>query len=48
MGIVIVGIYLARSVFAVHGDDGNGKAVSANPKVARTVLIAMNAIRARP
>jgi transposase len=39
MGIITVGIDLAKNVFAVHGVDDNGKSVLVKPKVARDKLL---------
>lgn len=39
MNIVTVGIDLAKTVFAVHGVDDNGKSVLVKPKVARDQLL---------
>jgi len=39
MGIVTVGIDLAKNVFAVHGVDDNGKFVLVKPRVARDKLL---------
>ena len=39
MGIITVGIDLAKSVFAVHGVDENGRAVLVKPKVTREQLL---------
>jgi transposase len=39
MGIITVGIDLAKNVFAVHGVDENGKAVLVKPRVARERLL---------
>lgn len=41
MGIVTVGIDLAKNVFAVHGVDDNGKPALVKPKVARDQLVAL-------
>lgn len=41
MGIVAVGIDLAKNVFAVHGVDDNGKYALVKPKVARADLLAL-------
>lgn len=41
MGIVAVGIDLAKNVFAVHGVDDNGKYALVKPKVARGDLLAL-------
>jgi transposase len=41
MGIVTVGIDLAKNVFAVHGVDDNGKSALVKPKVARGDLAAL-------
>ena len=35
MGIMAVGIDLAKNIFAVHSVDNNGKAVLIKPKVSR-------------
>ena len=39
MGIMTIGIDLAKNVFAVHGVDENGKAVLIKPKVSREQLL---------
>lgn len=39
MGILFVGIDLAKSVFALHGVDESGRAVWVAPKVARSKLL---------
>lgn len=41
MGIVTVGIDLAKNVFALHGVDQSGKAVFIKPKVVRGQLLEM-------
>ncbi|MFC7633784.1 IS110 family transposase [Paraburkholderia humisilvae] len=41
MPIVIVGIDLAKNMFAVHGVDGTGKAVLVKPRVSRDQLVAL-------
>ena len=41
MSIMIIGIDLAKNVFAVHGVDERGKAILIKPKVARDQLAAM-------
>ena len=41
MGIVTVGIELAKNVFALHGVDQSGKAVFIKPKVVRGQLLEM-------
>jgi transposase len=41
MSIITIGIDLAKNVFAVHGVDGNGKAVLVRPKVAREHLLVL-------
>ncbi len=41
MGIVTVGIDLAKNVFAVHGVDDNGKSALVKAKVARADLLAL-------
>ena len=44
MGIVTVGIDLAKNVFALHGVDQSGKAVFIKPKVVRGQLLEMVAV----
>ena len=41
MGIITVGIDLAKNIFAVHGVDEFGKAVLVKPKIARENLLAL-------
>jgi len=39
MGIITVGIDLAKTIFAVHGVDESGKAVLVKPRVTRDRLL---------
>ena len=39
MSIIVIGIDLAKNIFAVHGVDENGHAVLAKPKVSREQLL---------
>ena len=39
MGIITVGIDLAKNIFAVHGVDDNGEEVLVKPKVSREHLL---------
>jgi hypothetical protein len=49
MGIITVGIDLAKNVFAVHGVDETGRAVLVKPKVRREELPGLIAnLPARP
>lgn len=41
MGIITIGIDLAKNVFAVHGVDDNGKPVLLRPKVPRAELLSL-------
>ena len=39
MNIIVIGIDLAKSIFAVHGVNENGKAELVKPKVSRDQLL---------
>jgi hypothetical protein len=43
MGIMTIGIDLAKNVFAVHGVDETGKPVLVKPKIARDQLLPLMA-----
>ena len=39
MSIIVIGIDLAKNIFAVHGVDENGHAALVKPKVSREQLL---------
>ena len=39
MSIIVIGIYLAKNIFAVHGVEENGHAELVKPKVSREQLL---------